>query len=32
MVRMRALYVDLEDAGLSWKRPEQISSEEAKKC
>jgi AbiV family abortive infection protein len=30
-VRMRALYVDLDDSGLSWKRPVQISSEEAKK-
>jgi AbiV family abortive infection protein len=30
-VRMRALYVDLDDSGLSWKRPEQISPSEAKK-
>jgi hypothetical protein len=30
-VRMRALCVDLDDSGLSWKRPEQISPEEAKK-
>jgi AbiV family abortive infection protein len=30
-VRMRALYVDLDDSGSSWRRPEQISPEEAKK-
>jgi len=30
-LRMRALYVDLDDSGLSWKRPGQISPEEAKK-
>ena len=30
-VRMQAFYVDLDDSGFSWKRPEQISPEEAKK-
>lgn len=30
-VRLRALYVDLDDSGLSWKRPDLISPEVAKK-
>lgn len=29
--RMRALYVDLQDSGLDWSRPSQITQEECKK-
>ena len=30
-LRMRSLYVDLNDSGLSWNRPAQVSLEEARK-